>query len=244
MLYSMRYYFAVLLFLLGTFSLYAQEAVQEAGAIAPAASERESLLFWYVTACGPFFSVVFLLISVFFVTLTVMNWLSISRGVILPPNMIEQFRDKLDSKEYQEAYEIAKSSSSSLGAILAAGLTKMSAGYESAHQAMNDTAEEEIMRLEHRLSYLGTIASISPMVGLLGTVWGMVSAFGVIARSGAAPQASELASGISLALVTTQIGLLIAIPALVLFEIFKNRLARLILELNVQSENLMERFKK
>ena len=108
---------------------------------------------------------------------------------------------------------------------------------------MNDAAEEEVMALEHRLSYLGTIASVSPMVGLLGTVFGMIDAFSVISETGA-PQASELAKGISTALVTTQIGLLIAIPALVLFEVFKNLLARFLLELNLQTENVLKQLKQ
>ena len=98
------------------------------------------------------------------------------------------------------------------------------------------------MRLEHRLSYLGTIASVSPMLGLLGTVWGMILAFSVIARGGP-PNASELADGIAMALVTTQIGLMIAIPALVFFEVFKTRLARFVFELNLQMENVVRQFK-
>jgi biopolymer transport protein ExbB len=99
------------------------------------------------------------------------------------------------------------------------------------------------MSLEHRLSYLGTIASVSPMVGLLGTVWGMVKAFSVIAKD-VTPQASELAGGIAMALVTTLIGLVIAIPALVIFEVLKNRLARLVLELDAQVDNVLKQFKK
>jgi biopolymer transport protein ExbB len=182
--------------------------------------------------------------SIVFVTLTIMNWLAISRNAVVPPEMIEQFHEKWEAKEYQEAYEIAKNSDSSLGKIFAAGLVKMSDNVAATEQAMNDAAEEEVMVLENRLGYLGTIASVSPMIGLLGTVWGMIDAFSVIARTGGAAQASELAGGISTALVTTQIGLLIAIPALVLFELFKPRLARCILELNVQIEYILERFKQ
>lgn len=202
-----------------------------------------SLLFWYLNACGLFFGLLFILLSIFFVTLAIMNWLAISHSAIVPPEMIEQFQEKLDSTEHQEAYEIAKESDSALGKILAVGLVKMSEGVASAEQSMNDTAEAEIMRIEHRLSYLATIASVAPMVGLLGTVFGMVDAFQVIAKTGA-PQASALAKGISQALVTTQIGLLIAIPALVLFEVLRNRLARLVLELNVHVENFLKRFKQ
>jgi len=207
----------------------------------------ENLLIWYLRACGWEFGPAFIILSIVFVTLTIMNWLAISRNAIAPPEMIEQFQTKLENKEYQEAYELAKESDSLFGRIFAVGLVTMSNGsgadnFASAKQAMDDTAEEEVLQLEHRLSYLGTIASIAPMIGLLGTVYGMILAFSVIARGGP-PQASDLAGGISLALVTTQIGLMIAIPALILFEVFKNRLARFILELNIQMENSLKRFR-
>ena len=205
---------------------------------------RDSLLYWYLGACGPFFGPLFVLISIVFVTLIIMNWLSISRNAIVPPDMIEQFHEKLETKEYQEAYEIAKNSDSSLGKILAVGLLKMSDNVAAAEQAMDDAAEEEIMVLEHRLSYLGTVASISPMVGLLGTVFGMIGAFSVIALTpDAAPNPQKLADGISLALVTTAVGLVIGIPALVFFEVFKNRLARFVLELSIQTDTVLNRFK-
>ena len=207
---------------------------------------NENLLIWYLRACGWEFGPIFIILSIVFVTLVIMNWLAISRNAIAPPEMIEQFQGKLENKEYQEAYELAKESDSLFGRIFAVGLVAMSNGsgsgnFAAAKQAMDDTAEEEVLRLEHRLSYLGTIASIAPMIGLLGTVYGMILAFGVIADGGP-PQASKLAGGISLALVTTQIGLMIAIPALILFEVFKNRLTRFVLELNIQMENSLKRF--
>ena len=209
---------------------------------AQAAGAEPNLLIWYFTACK-WFAPVFIILSIVFVTLVIMNWLAISRNAIAPPEMIEQFQAKLENKEYQEAYELAKDSDSLFGRIFAVGLVKMSGDFAAAKQAMEDTAEEEMMRLEHRLSYLGMIASVAPMLGLLGTVWGMVDAFSVIAHGGP-PQASELADGIALALVTTQIGLIIAIPALILFEVFKNRLARFVLELNVQMENSLKQLKR
>ena len=204
---------------------------------------QESLLVWYINACGWEFGPLFVLISIVFVTLAIMNWLAISRNAIVPSEMIEQFNEKLNAKEYQEAYELAKNSDSTLGRVLAIGLVKMSESPVAAEQAMKDAAEEEVMRLEHRLGYLGTIASVSPMVGLLGTVWGMIKAFSVIARTGGQASAAELADGIALALVTTQFGLMIAIPALVLFEIFKTRLAQFVFELSSQMENAMKQVK-
>jgi biopolymer transport protein ExbB len=80
------------------------------------------------------------------------------------------------------------------------------------------------------------------MVGLFGTVHGMISSFYAIAVAGATPEASKLAGGISTALLTTLIGLAIAIPAIAAFNILRNRVARLVLEVGIVSENLMNRF--
>ena len=204
---------------------------------------QDSYLVWYLTALGPLFAPIFAVISVTFVMLIVMNWMSISRNNIMPQDMVDKFRELLEEQDFQQAYEVAKESESPQGRILAAGLAKMSSGFAAAEKSMSDVAEEEIMRLEQKLGYIGTVASIAPMVGLLGTVWGMVASFNVIARSAAAPQASELAGGISTALITTQVGLLIAIPAIIIFEFFRNKLALLVLEMTVLTENLMNRFK-
>ncbi len=234
-------------------TVYAQEEGEAAAApaAAPAANASTedvseggggSVLMWYLTALGPF-APVFGIISVLFVMLVVMNWMAINRNSIMPLEMIEAFKTHLDEEDFQAAYESAKESESPQGKVLAAGLAKMASGYAAAEQSMSDVAEEEIMRMEQKLGYIATIASISPMVGLLGTVFGMVASFYVIASSPTTPQASELAAGISTALITTQIGLIIAIPAIIIYEFFRNKLALLVLEMTVQTENLMNRFK-
>ncbi len=107
---------------------------------------------------------------------------------------------------------------------------------------MQEVGEEETMKAEHRLSYIALIGSISPMVGLLGTVDGMVASFMVIASSDTTPKPSQLAEGISTALITTLVGLWLAIPAIMIYGILKNRLSRMILEVGIVSENLMSRF--
>ena len=210
---------------------------------APSQDDTESYLVWYLKALGPIFAPAFFILSVFFVTLVVLNWMAITRDNIMPQTMLTQFTAQLEEKNYQEAYETAKASDSPQGKILAAGLAKIGSGYEIAQQAMADVAEEEITRLEQRLGYVSMISGLAPMLGLLGTVYGMVASFNVIARSTSAPQANELASGISTALITTEVGLFIAIPAVLCFEFLRNKLALLVLELNVQTENLMSRFK-
>jgi biopolymer transport protein ExbB len=137
---------------------------------------------------------------------------------------------------------LAKNDESFLGQMLAAGMANLQAGYDKAVESMAETAEDEGMKIEHRLSYISLIASISPMVGLLGTVDGMVSSFQVIAISGTTPKASDLAEGISMALITTLVGLVLAIPAIMAFNLFKNRISRLTMEAGHAANKLMSRF--
>lgn len=203
---------------------------------------RQSYLAWLYSSLGLFYSLVFLGLSFALVAVFVMNILMARRENILPAQLIDGFEAQLNAKKYQEAYELAKNDESFLGKVLSAGLARLSAGYPVAIEAMQEVGEEENMRLEHRLSYLALIGTISPMFGLLGTVDGMVQAFEVIARSTVSPKPAELAEGISKALVTTLIGLWLAIPAIAAFNILRNRFARLVLEVGIVSENLMSRF--
>ncbi|OYV83265.1 MAG: hypothetical protein B7Z73_16255 [Planctomycetia bacterium 21-64-5] len=193
---------------------------------------------------GPKYVIAFLALSFTFVALIVMNVLTLRRSSIVPMELVEAFEANLNEKKYQEAYDLAKNDDSFLGHVLAAGLGKLSAGYAQAIEAMQEVGEEETMKLEHRLGYIALIGTISPMVGLLGTVDGMVASFQTIAQSTTQPKPSELAQGISMALITTLVGLWLAIPAIALFGIMRNRMARLTLEVGIVSEGLMGRFQK
>jgi biopolymer transport protein ExbB len=203
---------------------------------------RRSYLGWLWEALGPLYSIIFLSLSFALVAVFVMCLLMARRESILPSTLIDGFEASLNAKKYQEAYELAKNDESFLGKVLSAGLARLSSGYPQAVEAMQEVGEEENMRLEHRLSYLALIGTISPMFGLLGTVDGMVQAFEVIARSAVSPKPAELADGIATALVTTLIGLWLAIPAIAAFNILRNHVARLVLEVGIVSENLMSRF--
>ena len=119
---------------------------------------------------------------------------------------------------------------------------KLQSGHPAAVEAMQEAEDDEAMKLEHKISYVSLIGALAPMFGLLGTVDGMVGAFMVIAKSATAPKPSELAIGISQALITTLIGLWLAIPAIACFALFKNWLQKLNGEVAEESERLMSRF--
>ena len=214
------------------------------GEEAAPADDQENYLSWMVGALGWFFSLVFLALSFTTVALFVMNLLTARRDNVIPAMLIEGFEGHLNEKQYQDAYELAKADESFLGLVLSAGLEKLQTGYEQAIEAMQEVGEEENMKLEHRLSYLGLVGTIAPMIGLFGTVVGMVASFRTIAGSATTPKPAELAEGISQALFTTLLGLAIAIPAIAAYNILKNRVARLVLEVGIVSEGLMSRFQK
>jgi biopolymer transport protein ExbB len=123
-------------------------------------------------------------------------------------------------------------------------LARLANGYDHALEAMQEVGQDESMKLQHRLSHIGLIGTISPMVGLFGTVDGMIRAFFAIATGGGSPDPQKLADGISKALLTTLVGLAIAIPAIAVYNILRNRLERLELEVGIASGNLMGRFEK
>ena len=205
----------------------------------------ENYLQWMYGSLGWMYTIVFLALSFTLVALFVMNLLTARRENVCPVQLVEEFELFLNEKQYQEAYEMAKNDDSFLGQVLAAGLAKLSAGYAQALEAMQEIGEEENMKLEHRLSYMALIGTISPMVGLFGTVHGMIDAFRKIAQTATgSPDPQELAEGISKALFTTLLGLFIAIPAIATYNILKNRVSRLVLEVGILSEGLMNRFEK
>lgn len=261
-------YLLLALILIGSFgTLSAQDAADEFGDPAPAADapaaapaadapaaeaapadvaspskKNQSLLGWTAESLGWPYVVVFLAMSFVLVSLFVMNMLAARREALIPQELVDGFEAKLNEKEFQAAYDLARADESVLGQVLSAGLAKLSRGYNKAIEGMQEVGEEESMKLEHRLSYMALIGNLAPMVGLFGTVQGMITSFQVIATGGSTPKPSELAGGISTALFTTLVGLAVAIPAIAAYNILRNRVSRLLLEVGVTSENLMSRF--
>lgn len=203
--------------------------------------EEKSFLTWMIEASGPF-GLMILLLSFIMVALVMMNILQVRRDNFVPQAFIESFEQRLNAKDYQGAYETARADESLVARVLAAGLSKLNQGYDKAVEGMQEVGDDENMALEHRLSYLALISAVAPMLGLMGTVSGMIASFREIATSPTTPKPSELADGISTALFTTLEGLTVAIPAMVFYAILRNRIARFILEVGMVSEGLMSRF--
>lgn len=223
----------VILFV-AAFALYAEAGTR-------AKVQKQSLL--GIINQGGVIGYIVILLSVAALALIIEHFLTIRRDVLVPPELLGHIESLFEDEEYEEAMTLCESTPNFLTNVIAAGLPKIGQGYEAIEASMGEAGEQEAVKLHQKIGYLSLIANIAPMLGLFGTVVGMIAAFQVIATSEAAPEASKLAGGISMALVTTALGLSVAIPTLCFYFFFRNRVIRVVMEVGTITEELMERFR-
>jgi biopolymer transport protein ExbB len=192
-------------------------------------------------ASGPI-GLVILGMSFYLVVLVVWMFRVFRREVALPDELVKELREHLSARRYATAHERLKGETSFLGRVLSAGVGKLTSGQAGAQRAMELANERVTMEMEHRATYLATVGTLGPMVGLVGTVYGMIMSFRVIATEGASPQASDLAAGISTSLFATLEGIALSVPAIAFYAYFRNRIARLALDVAITAEGLLEGF--
>lgn len=190
-----------------------------------------------------FIGILIILLSVIMVALLAEHLLSIRRNALMPPGLAEQVHSLVASGNTQEADEVCRERPSFLSHVLSAGLAEISLGYSTVEKAMEDASREQAARLFRKIEYLSVIGTLAPMLGLLGTVWGMILAF-LEFESKANPQVAELAPGIYKALVTTLMGLAVAVPALGSFAIFRNRIDQLVAESSLMAEQVFADYRR
>jgi biopolymer transport protein ExbB len=181
--------------------------------------------------------------SIMTVAIVVQYFIAIRREHILPVAVLAHVRELFDEKQYGEAIEVSSGEPSFLSYVVHAGLSDASHGYPAMERAMEEAAEERTTKFLRQIEWLNLIGNISPMLGLFGTVWGMILAFQTLANSGGAADPSKLSGSIGIALVTTLLGLAIAIPALAVYAIMRNRVDSLTSEAMVAAQDLIATFR-
>jgi biopolymer transport protein ExbB len=158
---------------------------------------------------------------------------------IAPPELMTQIWQWLRFKQVDDNRIKALQTNSPLGRILAAGLISRDHSREITKESIEDIGRHVTLSLERNLNTLGTIAAISPLLGLLGTVFGMIKVFAVITTEGVG-NPETLAGGISVALVTTATGLIVAIPSLIFYRYFRGRINALVVDMEQEAMKLIE----
>lgn len=182
---------------------------------------------------------VLLVLSAVSLSLIVMLARDTRRGAILPAGLAERVRDLLRHDRPADAARLMQHDESLLARALIAGLSDREQGRAAAQRAADLRAESLSLSAFRRIEPLGVIGNVAPMIGLFGTVYGIILAFRAIVASAGAPDPISLAAGIGTALVTTFWGLVVAIPALAAHSILRGRVEALTLEAAALAENLL-----
>ncbi|MCW8132188.1 MAG: MotA/TolQ/ExbB proton channel family protein [Planctomycetota bacterium] len=162
---------------------------------------------------------------------------------LIPPHVVAELEQLFEEQAYDEAAELCQAEDCFLTRIVGAGLAKMEGGYDSIMKAVEGAGNDESTKLFQKLSNLSLMVGVAPMLGLYGTVTGMIGAFNVIASTAGGASPAQLADGISQALVTTFEGLTVAIPTSVAYHFLKNRAIKVTMEAGTIVGNLFERFR-
>ena len=178
------------------------------------------------------------------VYLMIEQLLTLRRRELMPEGMADQVRGLILQKQVSKAVELCKEKPSLLSFVLLNGLSELEGGWSDVEKALEDAIAEQAARLMRRIEYLSVIGNIAPMVGLLGTVSGMILAFQRVAVTQGSAGAPELAEGIYQALVTTVGGLIVAIPSLASFAVFRNRLDQFVAEASFLAQHVFAPLKK
>ncbi len=212
----------------------AQDApAADAGTVtAPAGSTPGSATFVDVVRGGGFLGIVLwvaiFVTSVAGIALIVDAFITVRAVKIMPPTLVKDVQTAMEQGDVMKALQHCEEEPCPVSSVLSAGFSNVEEGFDTIQDAVSVAAAMEEERLMQRVNYLNVVGNLAPMLGLLGTVQGMIAAFAGLASAGAAG-GGALALSISQALYTTAFGLFIAIPALAFFYYFRNRASTIIL---------------
>lgn len=192
-----------------------------------------------IVKAGGIMMVPILIASVIAIAIIVERLWTLQRDRILPNKLFEKVWQLAESGQLEDKHIKALEQNSPLGKVLAAGLASAHRPREVMREAIEDAGRHVVHELERFLNALGTIAGVAPLLGLLGTVFGMIETFNSITVSGVGNPAT-LSSGIAEALVATAAGLTVAIPSLICFRLLRRRVDSLVVEMEKEAIKLVQ----
>jgi biopolymer transport protein ExbB len=191
---------------------------------------KKSLLVWAIQASGPI-GLFLLCLSVYFTALVIKLFMELRLSEAVPAALVEKLENAIKDRKFQEAYDACRDNESFLARLVRTGVANLPNGRAEAKEAMQTTQDEVVTSMEARISYLAIIGTLGPMIGLVGTIAGMIASFQEIATAaGTQPKPEKVAEGISTALFITLEGVSLSVPAIFFFALFRNRIAQMAME--------------
>ena len=222
---------AVLCLLLLTGPLMAQDA-------AAAEPAQKNIFVHIIESAGWIFGPLLILMSIFLIVLVVLLMLDLRMTVAIPPGFVDEFIDTVNKRRFKEAFEMARNDTSFLGRVLTAGMSRLQYGIEDARDAALNMLESIRSSKEQINNYMAVIGSLGPLVGLVGTVLGMIRAFMALSGGGT-PNPAQLSKGIAEALSITFMGIGVSVPAIFFNAFFRNRITKVSMDTGHISDDLL-----
>jgi biopolymer transport protein ExbB len=215
------------------------EEAKSSGAPAPTAEAIPStnIVKHIIKSVGWTFGLILLAVSIALVALIVLLAMELRLSSAIPAGFVEDFTDTVNKRKYKEAFDMAREDGSFLGRVLTTGMARLQYGIEDAREAAFNMVESIKAGKEQLVTYLATIGTLGPMLGLVGTVYGMILCFMELGRG--TPNAAKLAEGIAQALVVTLLGIALSVPAIFCHAFFRNRLIRLSMDTANVADDLL-----
>lgn len=204
------------------------------------AAEPKSKLMWFIESSG-WIGGVLLILSMYFIATVGRLFVELRPQVVTPPDVVEECDALLEKRDFKGIYGVVREDDSAYSRIVSAGLAELSNGLADAREAMEHVGEVITVEMERKISMLAVLGTLGPMIGLLGTLKGMIASFSVIALSDTQLKASEVAGGISEALLLTFEGVALSVPAIYYFAVFKNRVMGLTAASMLEADEFVRR---
>jgi biopolymer transport protein ExbB len=215
---------------------------QATGGDAPKPTHKVDYFRWFVHG-GEWVGYILMVLSVCSVALIIQHFVQVRKSVILPEPVREQIELMLQAKQYRELLTFTTSDPSMLSYIVGRALGEAPSGLDAMERAMENALQERMVPLNAKPEVLAILGNTGPLIGLYGTVLGIILAFSDIVAKGGIPEPGELAGSIGVALVATFWGLTVAIPSLVVYAIMKTRIEAIGSDALAMGRELLSNFK-
>ncbi|MGD0382373.1 MAG: MotA/TolQ/ExbB proton channel family protein [Thermoguttaceae bacterium] len=209
----------------------------------PAVQQKEAKSwFSYVVESSGFIGLVILLISIYFVSTVARLFFELRMSMAMPPEILGRCEERLQQRDFKGVFEIVKGDDSFFSRLLTTGISDLPNGLPEARESMERVGDSMTVEMEKKISMLAVIGTLGPMIGLLGTVYGMIQSFNAIERLGKTMEQTAVAHGISTSLVLTFEGVLLSVPAIYFFALFRNRVAYISVATVVAADHFLRQF--
>jgi biopolymer transport protein ExbB len=223
----------------------AEKATEKAADAAPTekapVKESESVFLWVIKVSG-FIGLFILCLSIYFVATISRLFIEMRPVVAMPPEIIARCEALLEQRDFKSIFGVVKDDNSFFSTALSTGIAELPNGLAEAREAMEKIGESVTAEMEKKISMLAVLGTLGPMIGLLGTLKGMITAFSIIARSGQGIDPGQVANAISEALVLTFEGVILSVPAIYFYALFRNRVSTISVTTMVRADQFLRHF--